>query len=97
MEKDIEGYLTREVKKMGGQCLKWVSPGSDGVPDRIVLLPGGHVWFVELKDDHGVVSPLQDYWLRVFEEMGYRAIVIKGMAQARYFVGTLREVYGDAV
>ena len=49
LEKDIEKRLVREVKKLGGLCLKWVSPGNSGVPDRIVLMPGGKAIFVELK------------------------------------------------
>ena len=35
-EKDIERKLIKEVKKAGGICPKWVSPGFDGIPDRIV-------------------------------------------------------------
>ena len=48
-ESDIEKRLRLGVKKLGGLCLKWVSPGFTGVPDRIILLPGGRVVFVELK------------------------------------------------
>ncbi|MCL6561261.1 MAG: VRR-NUC domain-containing protein [Firmicutes bacterium] len=48
-ERDIEQYLTRRVKALGGRAYKWVSPGNAGVPDRLVLLPGGRVVFVELK------------------------------------------------
>ena len=48
-EKSIEAELKRAVKGMGGICAKWVSPGIDGVPDRIVLFPGGRIGFVELK------------------------------------------------
>ena len=53
LEKDIEKRLVREVKKLGGLCLKWVSPGNSGVPDRIVLMPGGKAIFVELKRPGG--------------------------------------------
>ena len=48
-EKVIEHKLLTEVKKIGGLALKFVSPGYDGVPDRIVLLPGGKIGFVEVK------------------------------------------------
>ena len=96
MEKDIERYLVREVKKMGGQCLKWVSPGSDGVPDRIILLPGGHIWFVELKDDRGRLSALQKYWLEVLYDLGFMAVVVKGMDQARLLISVLRDTYGGS-
>ena len=39
-EKDIEKILVAEVRKLGGRAYKWVSPGNDGVPDRIVIFPG---------------------------------------------------------
>lgn len=48
-EKNIEQKLRITIKKMGGLCLKFVSPSLDGVPDRIILLPGGYVGFAEIK------------------------------------------------
>ena len=48
-EKRVEEALSRAVKRLGGMEVKFVSPGLDGVPDRIVLLPGGKVAFVEMK------------------------------------------------
>ncbi len=48
-EKAIEQRLVREVKARGGICPKWVSPGFDGVPDRLVFLPGRHFGLVEVK------------------------------------------------
>lgn len=48
-ERDIETYLRDQVRLGGGRAFKWVSPGNNGVPDRIVLLPGGRIAFVELK------------------------------------------------
>ena len=58
-EKDIERKLIKEVKKAGGICPKWVSPGFDGIPDRIVLFPGGKVGFVEVKALGKKPRPLQ--------------------------------------
>ncbi len=48
-EKAIEEYLRDEIKKLGGKAFKFVSPGNNGVPDRLVCLPGGEIVFVELK------------------------------------------------
>ena len=48
-EKTIEAYLRERVKAMGGKAYKFVSPGNTGVPDRLVCLPGGRIFFVELK------------------------------------------------
>lgn len=53
IEKDIERWLGNQLKKMGCIYMKFVSPGNDGVPDRIVILPGGAVIFVELKSTQG--------------------------------------------
>lgn len=48
-ERYIEGYMRKRIKEAGGWAAKWVSPGNAGVPDRIVIMPGGRVVFVELK------------------------------------------------
>lgn len=48
-ESTIEAYLRDRVKELGGKAYKFVSPGNDGVPDRLVCLPGGRAVFVELK------------------------------------------------
>lgn len=50
MEKDIESYLRKRVKAAGGLALKLVCPGFTGVPDRLILLPGGRAYFAEAKD-----------------------------------------------
>lgn len=72
LEKDIERKLCAVVTKHRGQCLKWVCPGWSGVPDRIILLPDGRVIFAELKRPKGgVVSPMQSYWRRKLEGMGF--------------------------
>ena len=72
LEKEIEKKLRNTVAKFGGQCLKWVCPGWSGVPDRIILLPGGRVIFAELKRPKGgVVSPMQTYWRRRLEGLGF--------------------------
>ena len=49
LERFIEQKLVARVKREGGQCPKFVSPGSDGWPDRLVLMPGGKIAFVELR------------------------------------------------
>ena len=73
LEKEIERKLKVLVEgKLGGLCLKWVCPGWSGVPDRILLLPGGRVQFVELKRPKGSrVSALQAWWKRKLEGLGF--------------------------
>ena len=58
-EKDTEAFLRDEVKALGGRSYKWVSPGCAGVPDRIVILPNGRVFFVELKSERKTSSAQQ--------------------------------------
>lgn len=77
LEKDIERKLKATVAKFGGKCLKWVCPGWSGVPDRIILLPGGRVIFVELKRPKGGrVDPLQIYWRNQLRELGFSVYYI---------------------
>lgn len=73
LEKEIERKLKVLVEgKLGGLCLKWVCPGWSGVPDRILLFPGGRVYFVELKRPKGSkVSGLQAWWRRKLKGLGF--------------------------
>ena len=70
-EKYIEQKLVKAVKKRGGVALKFVSPGLDGVPDRIVLLPMGRMAFVELKAPGKKMRPLQVRRKRQLEALGF--------------------------
>ena len=78
LEKEIERKLVDMIKRHGGLCLKWVCPGWSGVPDRIILLPGGRIMFAELKRPKGgKVDALQAWWQRRFAELGFPASVIR--------------------
>jgi streptogramin lyase len=81
LEKDIERYLVRRVAERGGVAYKFVSPGRVGVADRIVLLPGGVVWFVELKTVKGRLSPLQQVFAADMRRMGMNYIVIRSKGE----------------
>ena len=72
LEKEIEHKLKVFVEtELKGLCLKWVCPGWRGVPDRILLLPGGRAYFAELKRPKGGrVDPLQTWWKRRLEDLG---------------------------
>lgn len=86
LEKDIERYLTQEVKKRGGMCFKFVSPGNTGVPDRIVLTPGGKVVFVELKTGTGRLQPIQRYMHREMRKRGAEVDVLYGLQGVETFL-----------
>ena len=62
-EAEIEKYLRTKIEAKGGLCLKFVSPGNSGVPDRLVIYPKGQTCFVELKAPGKELRPLQSYWL----------------------------------
>ena len=77
LEKDIEKKLRLMVESHGGLCLKWVCPGWSGVPDRIVLLPGGRIYFVETKRPKGGrLSKLQEKWREWLTRMGFSCWVV---------------------
>ena len=77
-ESEIEKILTTEIKNLGGRAYKWVSPGNDGVPDRIVILPDRAPIFVELKSDSGRLSALQSVQIRWLQALGQQVFVVKG-------------------
>ena len=90
LEAKIEAWLNEKVKELGGISYKFVSPMNPGVPDRIYLMPGGAVWFVELKAEFGRLAGLQKWQAERIRKMGCRYRVVKGMDQARRFVEELK-------
>lgn len=89
-EVQIENYLVREIKKLGGLCWKFTSPGQKGVPDRIILLPKGKVIFVELKTETGRLSVLQQRTITVLKNLGHRTYVLKSKEEVKQFIEELR-------
>ena len=80
-EKHIEAKFVRKVKAAGGICPKLVSPGTDGMPDRMVLFPGGHIAFVEVKAPGRQPGPLQGKRHRQLEDLGFTVYVLDSMGQ----------------
>ena len=80
-EKNIESKLAAEVRRRGGLAPKFVRPGLDGVPDRLILLPGGRAAFAELKAPGKTLRPLQAVRKRQLEALGFRVFVIDSTEQ----------------
>lgn len=85
-EKDIEKVLVSGVKKMGGRAYKWTSPGNDGVPDRIVILPGMRPVFVELKTETGKLSALQEVQIKRLIELEQPVKILYGIEDVKNFL-----------
>ena len=76
MEKSIEQKLVAKVKKLGGICPKFISPGYDGMPDRLVLLPKGKIGFVEVKKKGMKPRPLQLARHKLLKGLGFKVFVL---------------------
>jgi hypothetical protein len=80
-ESDIEKTLTIAVKKCGGLALKFISPGMSGVPDRLIMIKGGKLAFIELKAPGKKMRPLQIKRKRQLEELGFLVYCIDNKDQ----------------
>ncbi len=89
LERDIERRLVDGVKKLGGRAYKWVSPGSNGVPDRIVILPGGKIIFIELKTTTGRLTDLQKMQHRWLTRLGCDVRTVYGVDDVQRFIESL--------
>lgn len=89
-ESSVEGKLREGVRALGGICYKWVSPGQDGVPDRIIVMPGGRLWFVELKKTDGVLSSIQRVQIERLKALGFSVRVLYGPEEVAGFLKELR-------
>lgn len=88
-EKLIEQQLIKSVKDIGGIALKIVSPGFDGMPDRLILLPNRKIAFVEVKAPGKTLRPLQEKRKRQLEALGFLVFCLDNLEQIG---GILREI-----
>jgi len=77
-EKAIENKFKKEIEKIGGRCEKLSAAYQSGLPDRLVLLPGGLVFFVELKREGGRISPLQKVKRDMVIRLGHNYLLLEG-------------------
>lgn len=94
LEKDLEQLFRKQLTELGCLPLKFVSPGMAGVPDRIVLIPGGQVLFVELKRPGEVLRPLQQYTADRFCRLGFPVFVVDSETALSLFIQYLTSNYG---
>ena len=80
-ERELERQLATAVRRAGGIAPKFVSPGYDGMPDRIILLPGGKIAFVEVKAMGRKPRPLQLHRLDALRRLGFRVFVLDTAGQ----------------
>ncbi len=92
-ESFLERKLRLAVAATGGKAVKWVSPGSRGVPDRIVILPE-KIAFVEMKAPGKPLEPLQEKWFRTLQGLGHKVYKIDSEDDIERFI---TEVTADAV
>lgn len=90
-EREIEQKLVQGVQALGGRAYKFVSPGNTGVPDRLVILPGGLICFVELKTDTGRLSTIQTVQIGRLKALGADVLVVKGLLGVQHFLESCRE------
>ena len=84
-EKDLEKRLVREIEKLGGEALKFNSTKS-GMPDRLILIPKGRAYFVEMKKPGEKPRPLQLKRKRDLEKLGFQVEVIDSIDQIDIFI-----------
>jgi hypothetical protein len=92
-EKRIEQKLVKMTSQSGGVALKFISPGCAGVPDRLVLMPGGKAAFVEVKAPGRKPRPLQIRRISQLRRLGFQVFVLDGTEQIEE---VLKKIGGDA-
>lgn len=99
LERDIEKRLKEPIRQLGGLYLKLVCPGFTGVPDRLILLPGGRVVFVELKAPGKKERPRQVYVQALLARMGFLVFSsVDSTAKIEIVIERCRRlVYGEGI
>ncbi len=89
IEADAESFLLQSVKTLRGLCFKLKFIGFMGAPDRLVLMPGGRFYFVELKQLTGKLEPSQEILFPRIEKRGFKVHILYGVEQVQEFVDNI--------
>nr|DAZ69971.1 MAG TPA: Nuclease [Caudoviricetes sp.] len=90
LENEIEKKLVDQVKKIGGQAFKFISPNHAGIPDRLVILPGNKIGFAEIKRPGGKTRRLQDKQIAFLKSLGCMVWVIDNEEKIDKFIKKLQ-------
>lgn len=90
LESQLEKLFLTGVRTVGGLTFKTVSAAGTGMPDRLVLLPGGRIMLVELKTEKGTLSPKQRHWHQQAEGLGVTVVTLYGPADVRSWLQNVR-------
>lgn len=89
VESRIERHLVEGVRKLGGLCLKFVSPGTPGVPDRLIITADGRIIFVELKTETGRLAKIQRYTIGEMRKRGADVRVAWGLDEVKQLLAEI--------
>lgn len=89
-EASLERTLCRVVGDLGGLCLKMPADLYIGIPDRLILMPDGRMYFVELKKLTGVLTEAQHKYIYRLRKMGYNVVLVKGFTSLTKFIKELK-------
>lgn len=92
LESEVEKKLCKRVKEeLRGRAFKWVSPGQNGVPDRIILIPMGRIYFVETKAPGKKLRALQRWVRGLIQDLGFRVLRIDTIEKVEEFIRQVKE------
>lgn len=91
MEVDVEAACRRNAKREGGHLIKFLPWITTGFPDRILLLPGAWIVFIEFKAPKKGLRPRQAYWRRILEGLGFRYAVVRTVEQFEWLLTQWKE------
>lgn len=97
LEKNVERHLVDGVKNLGGMCMKFVSPGHPGVPDRVIITATGKIIFAELKSETGCLSKIQHYTIGEMQKRGADVRVVKGLDEVNALLVEIEEEMANGV
>jgi hypothetical protein len=89
-EKTVESKFSSAVKAKGGLAVKFTSPGFNGMPDRLVMFPGGRITFVEVKAPGEKPRPLQLSRMKLLRRLGFKAFVLDDIEQIGGIIDAIR-------